>query len=431
MTLIPRSSRRRMHTVRCFASYTVRALTLGAGLAVVACGEPTSPGTKPAVISALPRALTAAESAIASSTPSFGVNLLREVNRSFADSNVFLSPLSASMALGMTMNGANGTTYTQMREALGLPDQPLANLNAGYQSLIAMLRGLDATVDFRLANSIWYANSFAPLIAPTFLTDTRMFFDAQVSGLDFQSPQAPSTINTWVNTSTNGKIERIVDAIPANVIMYLINATYFKGSWRDGFDPAATATAPFTTQTGAAVSVPTMTRKGGFRARIANGIDVAELPYGGDAFVMTIVMPPVGQPINAFVASLTASSWASIVSGLTEVTWDVYLPKFTLRFEDKLNTELQALGMQQAFVPGGADFTRLSPTAGRELFVSEVKQKTFVDVNEVGTEAAAVTSVGIGVTSLPPSIRFNRPFVFAIRERLSGTVLFMGKIVKP
>ena len=431
MTLVQRSGSRRVSTVRSSASRSARALALVAGLGVVACGEPTSPGAKPAVISALPRALSASESAIANSTPSFGVNLLREVNRSYADSNVFLSPLSASMALAMTMNGANGTTYTQMREALGLPDQPLADLNAGYQSLITMLRGLDGTVDFRLANSIWYANSFAPFIAPTFLTDTRTFFDARVTGLDFQSPQAPSTINAWVNTSTNGKIDRIVDAIPSNIVMYLINATYFKGAWRDGFAPSATTSSTFTTATGARVSVPMMTRKGGFRARMGNGVEVGELPYGGDAYVMTLVMPPVGQSINAFVASLTASSWASLVSGLNDVTWDIYLPKFTLRFEDKLNDELQALGMRQAFIAGGADFTRLSPTAGRDLYISDVKQKTFVDVNEVGTEAAAVTSVGIGVTSLPPSIRFDRPFVFAIRERLSGTVLFMGKIVRP
>jgi len=410
----------------------VFALTLAAALGLEACADPTSPAiARPAVITALPRALTAAELSIAGSTPSFGVNLLREVNRTFADSNVFLSPLSASMALAMTMNGANGTTYSQMRETLGLPDRPLAELNAGYQSLIGMLRGLDATVDFRIANSVWYANSFGPLIAPTFLSDTKTFFDAQVSGLDFRSPQAPTTINAWVNTSTNGKIDRIVNAIPAEMVMYLINATYFKGAWRDGFDPRATASGTFTMQTGAPVSVPFMTRKGGFRARTSGGVDVAELPYGGDAYVMTIVMPPVGQPINTFVASLTAQSWATMVGGLNDVTWDVYLPKFTLRFEDKLNNELQALGMRHAFVEGGADFTRLSPTAGRELYISEVKQKTFVDVNEVGTEAAAVTSVGVGVTSLPPSLRFDRPFVFAIRERLSGTVIFMGKIVKP
>ena len=166
-------------------------LALAAALGVGACADPTAPGQKPAIITSLPRTLTAAEFAIAGSTPAFGIGLMREVNRTFADSNVFLSPLSASMALTMTLNGANGSTFTEMRQTLALPDRPLPELNAGYQSLISLLRGLDQTVDFRLANSVWYALSFAPLIAPTFLTDTKQFFDAEVGGLDFQSAQAP------------------------------------------------------------------------------------------------------------------------------------------------------------------------------------------------------------------------------------------------
>ena len=417
------------HPLQRSVCHSMRLLVVSLGLA--ACADPTAPAQRPTIITSLPRALTAAEAAIAGSTPEFGINLLREVNGTFADSNVFLSPLSASMALAMTLNGAGGSTYTEMRQTLGLPDRPLAELNAGYQSLILMLRGLDRTVDFRLANAVWYSNSFSPLIAPAFLADTKQFFDAEVGGLDFQSAQAPTTINAWVNRSTNGKIDRIVDRIPPEMIMYLVNATYFKGAWRDAFDPRQTAAGTFTTHTGARVTAQMMTRKGGIRTRTGNGVEVVELPYGGDAYVMTIALPPVGQSINAFVSALTPQSWDAMVASLADVSWDVYLPKFTLRFEDNLNDELKALGMRTAFVAGGADFTRLSPIAGRQLYVSAVKQKTFVDVNEAGTEAAAVTSVGIGVTSLPPAIRIDRPFVFAIRERLSGTVLFMGKIVQP
>jgi serpin B len=336
------------------------------------------------------------------------------------------------MALGMTLNGVSGDTYSEMRSALGLPDRPLGELNAGYQGLIALLRGLDKSVDFRIANSVWYEQTFASAIEPAFLNDTRSFFDATVTALAFQSPQAVTTINTWVKTGTNGKIDKIVNNIPASTIMYLINAIYFKGDWRDGFDTKRTYTGPFTTPAGQPVSARFMTRKGGFRAGMAGNTQVVELPYGGDAYVMTIALPSEGTPINSFVAGLTTASWQAITAAATSASsLELHLPKFKLTWEDILNDELQTLGMRKAFIGGVADFSRLSRTHANRLFISEVKQKTFVDVNEVGTEAAAVTSVGIDVVSLPASIRIDRPFVFAIRERLSGTVVFLGKIVRP
>ncbi len=397
----------------------------------VACSQPTSSNGPPPEITALPRQLTTSEQAIASSTSGFAFSLLQAVNRSWSDSNVFISPLSASMALGMALNGAATETHEEMRTALGVGPRPLADLNGGYKALIELLRGLDKTVDFRIANAVWYRDTFGPSIAPDFLNDTKQFFDARVTGLNFASPQALTTVNDWVKTGTNGKIDKILDNIPGEVMMYLMNAIYFKGAWRQPFDPKKTADASFTDHRGAPVTVKMMTRKGGFRLR--NGADgmVVELPYGGDAFVMTIVLPPEGTDINAFVSNFSASRWQAATTGLNASTFDLYLPKFKLTWSDGLNDELKSMGMQRAFVPDGADFTRLSPTLGRNLYITDVRQKTYVDVNEEGTEAAAVTSVGVGVTSLPPSIRLDRPFIFAIRERNSGTILFVGKIVRP
>jgi len=396
-----------------------------------ACSDPTSSQGTPPMITALPRQLTPPEQAIAASTNGFAFSLLQSVNASTPDSNVFISPLSASMALGMALNGANTETYDEMRAALGLEARPLAELNGGYLALIGLLRGLDKTVDFRIANAIWYRETFAPSIAASFLNDTKQYFDARATGLNFDSPDAVTTMNDWVKTGTGGKIDKIIDAIPSNAVMYLMNAIYFKGAWRQPFDPKQTSDATFTTHRGAHVPVRMMTRKGGFRLRSGQDALVAELPYGGDAFVMTILLPSEGTDINAFVAGLTASRWAATTSGLAESTFDLYLPKFKLTWGDGLNDELEMLGMHRAFIPDGADFTRLSPTLGRHLYITKVQQKTFVDVNEEGTEAAAATSVGIGLTSLPPSIRLDRPFVFAIRERISGTILFVGKIVHP
>ena len=407
--------------------------TSPAVLAVVfatACNDPSSPA--PGKITALPRDLTNTERAITQGSNAFAFSLLSAVNRTFADSNVFISPLSASMALGMALNGAGSETHDEMRAALGLTAGTMAEVNQGYKALIDLLRGLDPSVDFRIANSVWYRDTFGPAIEQSFLTTTRSFFDAEVAGLDFASPQAVSAINDWVNSSTNGRITKMVEQIPPDIVMYLMNAIYFKGDWRAQFDKKLTAPRPFVTHTGEQISVPTMKRDGGFRVfRLSSGTLAAELPYGGDAFVMTAILPPEHADINAFVQSLTPQVLEALTANMSDSKLALYFPKFRLRWEDELNDELKSLGMQRAFIPDGADFTPLSASLGRNLYISKVRQKAFVDVNEEGTEAAAVTSVEIGVTSAPPTVDFNRPFVFFIRERLSGTILFVGKIVRP
>jgi serpin B len=397
---------------------------------LAACNDPSSPA--PARITQLPRPLQPAEVAIAASSNAFAFQLFRAVNQSFADSNVFISPLSASMALGMALNGAATETHAEMRTALGLTSGTMAEINKGYQDLIELLRGLDPAVDFRIANSVWYRDTFGPAINPAFITTTQQFFDARVAGLDFNAPSAITTINDWVNASTNGKITKMVDAIPPEIVMFLMNAIYFKGNWREQFDARRTTPRRFATRSGDSVTVQMMTRRGGFRMRrLSAGTLAAELPYGGDAFVMTAILPPDNSDINSLVDVLTPQVLDVLTSEMDDPGMTLNFPKFRLAWEDEFNNELKSLGMQRAFIPDGADFTGLSQTLGRHLYISKVRQKTFVDVNEEGTEAAAVTSVDIGITSLPSTIDFNRPFVFVIRERLSGTILFIGKIVRP
>jgi len=185
---------------------------------VAACHDPNAPSGAAPRITALPRALTNGEQAVIGASNAFGFGLLRELDRTRADSNIFMSPLSASMALGMTMNGAAGQTFDEMRAALAFGTRPAAEINASYRSLIDMLRALDPTVDFRIANSIWYRAGFP--FEQTFLDESRQFFDARVSGLDFASSNAVPSINDWVRQSTNGKIDKIVDGpIPNDVVM--------------------------------------------------------------------------------------------------------------------------------------------------------------------------------------------------------------------
>ena len=405
---------------------------LALSLAAAACSDAAGPGDDiQPVISSLPRQLTTMEAEMVGAANTFGFNLLREVNTSFADSNVFMSPLSASMALGMTMNGAEGTTFEEMRSALGFGPRTYEQLNSSYQSLIELLRDLDPKVQFTIANAIYYdIADIGSAIEPTFLTESRNFFDAEVKGLDFRVPSTVDTVNAWASANTNGKIPRILDNIEPQIVMLLMNAIYFKGDWRAAFKKSETSTQPFRSLRGE-VPVQMMHRKGGFRAGRISNAQVAELPYGGDAFVMTILLPDEGVNVNTFASSLTPATWQQATANLRDADVDIYLPKFKLAWEDTLNDELKRLGMRQAFIPDGAQFTRISRTMGNSLYVDFVKQKAYVDVNEEGTEAAAVTVVGVGVTSAPVPIRIDRPFVFAIRERLSGTVLFLGKIVEP
>jgi serpin B len=392
-------------------------------LAVVvasACSDPTAPS---APINALPRDLSGSETALITGNNAFAFDLFRTVNADQHKGNVFISPLSASMALGMTANGANGTTYDEMKSTLHLTGSTREDVNGSYKSLISLLRGLDPQTKFTIANSIWYDRTF-PFNA-SFLDESKQYFGAEVAGLDFSNPATVNTINSWVNTNTSGKIPSILDEIAPNEVMFLVNAIYFKGTWLKQFDKSKTVDAPFHAADGTMRTVPMMARTPGVELTANAEYSAVDLPYGNSAFTMTVILPT--GDIDAFADSFDESKWSTLVSSLHESDVSVYLPRFRIEWERLLNDDLQQLGMRHAF--GAADFTRMSPR-GLDLYITKVLQKTFVDVDEEGTEAAAATMVGIGVTSAPASFRADRPFLVVIRERFSGTILFIGKIAQ-
>ena len=406
-----------------------RSVAAASLLLVASCSSATEPsvGGQAKPLESLPRQLTAGEQTVVNAANDFSFGIFRQITAANKDSNVFTSPLSATMALGMAMNGASGSTYSQMRSTLAFGNASETDINASYKSLISLLRGLDPSVDFRIANSIWYRRGFP--FDQSFLDVTRNAFDATVTGLDFLSPSAVTTINDWVSTATAAKIPKIIDKIDNGQVMFLINAIYFKGSWRDKFDPADTKDDTFH---GIAGDQPMklMQRHGKMSFISANTFSAVDLPYGNSAYSMTILLPRQGTTVDQLAASLQSGTWTTWMGQFNEITTTIWLPKVKLEWERVLNGDLMAMGMRDAFIPGGADFTRMSSTQGRQLVIDQVKQKTYVDINEEGTEAAAVTSVGIQPTSLPPQLRADRPFIFVIRERLSGTILFMGKIVR-
>jgi serine protease inhibitor len=399
-----------------------------AGL-VTTCTDGTGPDPAAGPITELPRELSIAESQLIAADNSFAFKLFKEINEQEGDKNIFVSPLSVAMALGMTYNGAAGSTQQAMQEVLELQGMDLQAVNESYRSLIDLLRGLDPRVEFTLANSIWYRHTMT--FEQEFLDLNRDYFDAEVSAIDFSAPSAAQTINGWVDEKTNGRIPDIVpDPVPGDIVMYLINAIYFKADWTHQFDKSRTTDAPFRLIDGSEVTVDMMEHEAEIPVRFLwnTELTAVELSYGGDPYVMTILLPLEPGGINGLLDGLTQETWSSWLDQLGSGDLYVRLPKFTLEYELKMNDVLTALGMGVAFSPGAADFTKMYAPGG--IWIDEVKHKSFVKVDEEGTEAAAATSVAM-VDSAPMTLVIDHPFVFVLREKLSGTILFMGKVMDP
>jgi serpin B len=396
-------------------------LAVGVLLLAGCSDKPTPQPDKPL------RDLSATEKQLVASGGIFGLKLFREIAAEERDKNVFISPLSVAMALGMTYNGASGTTREAMKQALELQGMSLEEINQSYRSLIDLLCQLDPKVTMQIANSIWHRRDFA--VESTFVNLNQTYFDAVVRDLDFRDDAAVTTINAWVNDKTNGRIKTIIDNIPDAVVMYLINAVYFNGTWTTRFDRDDTRDDQFILADGATKPCRMMSlEEFKFPSLHSEAFDAADLPYGDGNFRMAILLPHAGISVDSIVSLLTEENWRNWIAGFSEVKQDLYLPKLKIEYEIKLNQALSALGMGVAFTDQ-ADFTGIN-SAGN-LYITEVKHKTYVAVDEEGTEAAAVTSVGVGVTSAPQSFRVDRPFIFVIHEKRSGTILFMGKIVDP
>jgi serpin B len=344
------------------------------------------------------------------------------------DQNLFLSPLSVSMAFGMTSNGAAGQTLHDIRNSMNFNNFTEDQVNSYYHKMITELPQLDPNTSLKIANSIWYTNSFTPL--PAFLQVNTTSYNARVQSADFNSPATKDAINGWVNTATNGKIPTIIDNIPINMVMYLINAIYFKSSWASKFDASKTQRANFYLKSGGTVQADMMNNsEASFNTVAADDARVIELPYSNNKFSMVLLMP-IGKPVKDYAVTLDSAKWQTLMAGLTHTKGIVALPKFKFSYDILMNDVLKSLGMAVAFSPDNADFTRIN--AAGHLAITEVKHKAYVEVNEVGSEAAAVTSIGITVTSINPNYyKFDHPFIFAIREMKTGLVLFTGVVNDP
>lgn len=361
----------------------------------------------------------------------FGLELFQRVNQAEETENIMVSPLSISMALAMTYNGANGETKKAMAETLKLHGLSPEDINNSYQTLVAALASLDKKVILEIANSIFYREGFD--VKKEFVIINQEYYDAEVSSLDFSSPTAVATINNWVADKTYDKITHIIHEISPAHVMFLLNAIYFKGIWQTEFNKKSTFKRSFQTETGE-MQVDMMSKQDTLKYYSNELFRTIELPYGMGNYNMQIFLPQPDKKVENIIEKLDNDTWQNWMNNLDqEEQIDLQLPKFKFKYEIKLNDILSAMGMGVAF-SDSADFSEMSETT--PLKISYVKHKTFVEVNEEGTEAAAVTIVGIEKTSAGPPRQFipfhvDRPFLFTITEKDTGAILFIAKVMKP
>lgn len=367
----------------------------------------------------------------------FSFRLLREVAEREGSRSFFLSPFSVFSALALLYNGAAGDTRRAMAETLEWPGKAEA-LNEAFAALRdGLLRpsGEDGDYRLELANSLWANQDIG--LSPEFIEKAQTYFHAETKAADFRSPATVDEINQWVAEQTHGKIPSILDRTDPLTLLLLLNAVYFKGAWKYPFDPALTEEGDFHLSGGHTKRLPMMHMKAAEKLSHYQSaeLEAVRLPYGKDRISMYILLPDEKTGLDAFLHRLRGDRWQKIERQLRPEKGRVILPRFKLDYAVPLNDPLAGLGMSPAFHPATADFSGLSD-ARKAVHLSEVRHKTFLEVNEEGSEAAAVTGVVAVFASMTPPPRpftmvVDRPFFCAIKEEETGVLLFVGGIYEP
>ena len=362
----------------------------------------------------------------------FGLEIFQKIRTSSDKENIMISPLSISIAFAMAYNGADSDTKTEMESAMKLAGLTADQINNSYKMLINGLQSLDKDVIFDIANSIFYADAFS--VKSDFLNINKSVYDAEITKLNFASPSAVKTINDWVTVKTHDKIKSIIEQLNPLDRMVLINAIYFNGIWKNKFDEKGTHMLNFTKLDGTNIDVPTMKKEEKLDYSTNSLFSSIRMPYGTGQYNMIILLPAHGKKSQDVINELSVSNWKNWMDSFKSTDHVVVtMPRFRFAFDNKLNQVLTQMGMVKAFVPYAANFSKMSD---EDLYISAAIHKSFIDVNENGTEAAAVTAITMTTTSIEienPKTYFNvdRPFVFAITEKDTGAILFIGEVQNP
>ena len=358
----------------------------------------------------------------------FGLELFQRINET-EEENFMISPLSVSLALAMTYNGAENETKTAMEEALKVSGLTTDEINQSYKTLTDALLNIDTKVTLETAQSIWYKEGFTVL--EDFKTVNQTYYDAEVNELDFSRSDAKDIINEWIEDKTHDKIKDMISEVSPEHVMFLINAIYFNGEWRSEFDTDNTSKKTFKINDDQSIEVDMMQKEDSVSYTTNDLFAAIEMPYGRGNFNMVVLLPNEDVSCSDIASELTVENWNNWMESFYMVSdMDIWLPKFKSEYEIKLNDVLSAMGMKIAFT-NTADFSGINGTG--EIYIDYVQHNTFIDVNEKGTEAAAATVVAIFETAIPSTPQFHaiRPFIYAITEKETGAILFIGKIVEP
>ena len=362
----------------------------------------------------------------------FGFELFKKVYQSEEEfDNIMISPLSVSLALAMTYNGAKGETQKAMEKTLKVYGLTAEEINQSYFDLVATLKSLDEKVLLEIANAIFYRNDFS--VETNFADLNKNYYDAKIAALDFGSPLALETINGWVAEKTHDKIQTILDEITPEQVMFLLNAIYFKGIWQKEFNKESTELLPFYLENGNFIQTQTMQRLDTLPYFKNNLFSAVKFSYGQGNYNMFVFLPEPKKSIQNVINELSEENWENWMQGFNETqNVDIKFPRLKYAYEITMNDVLSEMGMGIAFT-GAADFTGINRNGG--LQIGYVKHKSFIEVNEEGTEAAAVTVVSIERTSAggPQKIPFyvNKPFLYAVTEKDTGAILFIGSVKNP
>ncbi|XP_005861605.1 PREDICTED: serpin B11 [Myotis brandtii] len=382
----------------------------------------------------------------------FCLDVFKELNNNHVEDNIFFSPLSLLYALSMILLGARGNSAEQMEKVLhfnhiaeslkpefkdSVKCSQTGRIHSEFGALFSQINQPDSNYTLSIANRLYGTQTMA--FYQQYLSCSEKLYQARLQAVDFQksTEETRQTINAWVASKTNGKITNLFGkgTIDSSSVMVLVNAIYFKGQWQNKFQERETIKTPFQLSEGKSVIVEMMYQVGRFKLAVIKEpqMQVLELPYVQDKLSMIILLPMGTVTLEQIEKRLNAKmfhKWTSS-SNMIERNVEVHLPRFKLEIKYELNSLLKSLGMTDVFHQSKADLSGMSPAKG--LYVSKVIHKSYVDVNEEGTEAAAATGDNFVMKRLPIRAQFmaNHPFLFFIRHTGTNTILFCGKLASP
>ena len=374
--------------------------------------------------------LTKAQADFVKANNGFALDLFRQVAQGDKDKSLLISPLSVTIDFGMVNNGAAGTTQQEIYETLGYKESSVDGLNDFCKTMMEQSAAVDPSTTLEIANAA-VVNKMYPGLKEDFTKTVKSFYDAEVIYKDFSKDDIQKLVNDWCNKKTHGMIPELLKSpVDSGEYAHFLNAVYFKGIWTNKFRKEDTKKETFTSADGSKTTVKMMHQKDRFQyGGIPNLCTAVSLPYGNEAYRMTLMLPLEGKTLADLVGKLDVGAWNTLVMSGVEV--DVKIPSFETEYSVTLKDILPKMGIKQAFDRYTADFSDLSTTPG--LFIGNVLHKAKIKVDEEGTEAAAVTDIIVDATTaigpMPLTYEFHadRPFLYVITEISTGAIYFIGQ----